>query len=61
MQSRALATVALIGFNLFSAHAQTSSPVLTGDQIVERASPAVVLILAGSEGQTSAIGSGLVV
>src|SRR5712664_2067574 len=42
-------------------HAQTSPP-LSGDQIIERASPAVVLILAGSgDGKVTAIGSGLIV
>jgi S1-C subfamily serine protease len=41
--------------------AQISSQ-LSGDQIIERASPAVVLILAGSgDGKVAAIGSGLVV
>ena len=41
--------------------AQTSLP-LSGDQIIERASPAVVLILAGSgDGKVTAIGSGLIV
>jgi len=41
--------------------AQTSPP-LSGDQIIERASPAVVLILAGSgDGKVTAIGSGLIV
>lgn len=41
--------------------AQTSPP-LSGDQIIERASPAVVLILAGSgDGKVAAIGSGLIV
>ena len=41
--------------------AQTSPP-LSGDQIIERASPAVVLILAGSgDGKVVAMGSGLIV
>lgn len=41
--------------------AQTS-PQLSGDQIIERASPALVLILAGSgDGKVAAIGSGLIV
>ena len=41
--------------------AQTEPP-LSGDQIIERASPAVVLILAGSgDGKLTAIGSGLIV
>ncbi len=41
--------------------AQSSTP-LSGDQIIERASPAVVLILAGSgDGKVVAIGSGLIV
>jgi len=41
--------------------AQTSPP-LSGDQIIERASPAAVLILAGSgDGKVAAIGSGLIV
>jgi trypsin-like peptidase len=43
------------------AAAQTT-PMLSGEQIIDRASPAVVLILAGSgDGQVAAIGSGLVV
>lgn len=60
MQSTTLATVAFLLFNFSSVYAQTGTPTLTGDQIVEHVSPAVVLILAGSEGQVSAIGSGLV-
>ncbi len=45
-----------------SALAQTVPAALTGDQIVERASPSVVLILAGpGDGQVSAIGSGVIV
>lgn len=43
------------------APAQTTAPTLSGDQIVERVSPAVVLVLVGSgDGQLAAIGSGLV-
>jgi hypothetical protein len=39
-----------------------TSPQLSGDQIIERASPAVVLILAGSgDGRVAAVGSGLIV
>lgn len=41
---------------------QTSLPALPGNQVVERVSPAVVLVLAGSGAQEiSAIGSGLIV
>ena len=37
-------------------------PQLSGDQVIEHASPAVVLILAGSgDGKVAAIGSGLIV
>jgi trypsin-like peptidase len=44
------------------APAQTSTPTLSGEQIIERVSPAVVLILVGSgDGQVAAIGSGLAV
>src|SRR5262252_4810771 len=39
-----------------------ATPPMSGDQIIERASPVVVLILAGSgDGRTAAIGSGLIV
>jgi hypothetical protein len=57
----------LIVFFLFFATlpnlvAQTTTATLSGDQIIDRASPAVVLILAGSgDGQVAAIGSGLIV
>jgi hypothetical protein len=61
MRSRALPFITLLAFLISSAQAQTRNTVLASDQIVERASPAVVLILSGSEGQLSAIGSGLVV
>ncbi len=46
----------------YQAVAQAPQMALTGDQIIEKASPAVVLILAGSgDGQVAAIGSGLIV
>lgn len=60
--TRALPPLAFILFTLPTLLAQTGTPALSGDQIVERASPAVVLILAGAgDGQVSAIGSGLIV
>ncbi len=45
-----------------TAAAQTGPAAFTGDQIIERVSPAVVLILAGGgDGRVDAIGSGLIV
>src|SRR5713101_9617613 len=53
---------ALFALRLSSAMAQTTEPALSGDQIVDRVSPAVVLILVSSgDGQVSGIGSGLIV
>lgn len=58
-----LRTIAIFSMLVHNAllGAQTSAP-LSGDQIVERASPVVVLILAGSgDGKVAAVGSGLIV
>ena len=53
---------ALFAVGLCSAMAQTTEPALSGDQVVDRVSPAVVLILVSSgDGQVSGIGSGLIV
>jgi S1-C subfamily serine protease len=53
---------ALFAFGLSTAMAQTTEPTLSGSQIVDRVSPAVVLILVSSgDGQVSSIGSGLIV
>ncbi len=62
MRSRkALAVLLLLPLILSISRAQTP-PALSGDQIVERVSPAVVLILAGSgDGRVTAIGSGLII
>lgn len=60
--AKALAIVTFLGATLSNALAQTSTPALSGDQIIDRVSPAVVLILAGpGDGQVSGIGSGLLV
>ena len=59
---RSVACLVLLFGTFSSVIAQTTAPTLSGDQIIERASPAVVLILAGSgDGEVSAIGSGLIV
>jgi hypothetical protein len=56
----------LVGFLAFAilsrANAQATAPVLSGDQVIDHASPAVVLILVSTgNGQVSGIGSGLIV
>jgi hypothetical protein len=57
-----IAAVTLIATALSRASAQTTAPALSGDQIVDQVSPAVVLILVSSgNGQVSGIGSGLIV
>lgn len=59
---RLLIAVLLIITATVAAAQQAGAPALSGDQIVDRVSPAVVLILAGSgDGQVGAVGSGLVV
>lgn len=59
----AMALIIGVAVPVSSSLAQTgASPALSGDQIVERVSPAVVLILAGAgDGQVAAVGSGLIV
>jgi Trypsin-like peptidase domain len=56
----------LSGFLAFSAlstaNAQTTAPAMSGDQVIDHVSPAVVLILVSTgNGQVSGIGSGLIV
>src|SRR5260370_1660571 len=56
----------LAGFLAFvalaRANAQATAPALSGDQVVDHVSPAVVLILVSTgNGQVSGIGSGLIV
>jgi len=60
---KGLAVATLLAVPLSNAIAQTgSSPPLAGEEIVDRASPAVVLILVGAgDGQVSAVGSGVIV
>ena len=59
---RAVADLVLYNLTLSLTLAQTPPSVLAGEQIIDRASPAVVLILAGpGDGKVSAIGSGLVI
>jgi S1-C subfamily serine protease len=61
VSAKLLTLVTFLSGALAAAGAQTTAPVLTGDQVVERAAPAVVLILAGSgDGRVSALGSGLI-
>ena len=53
---------ALLALSVCGAMAQTAETALSGDQIVDRVSPAVVLILVSSgDGRVSGIGSGLIV
>ena len=57
-----IAAITLFAASLPIANAQTTAPALSGDQVVEHASPAVVLILVSTgNGQVSGIGSGLIV
>jgi len=57
-----IAAVTLVAIALSRASAQTTAPALSGDQVVDQVSPAVVLILVSSgNGQVSGIGSGLIV
>ena len=57
-----IAAITLLAASLPIANAQTTAPALSGDQVVEHASPAVVLILVSTgNGQVSGIGSGLIV
>jgi hypothetical protein len=58
---KTLPALLLMAAMISHAAAQTTAPTLTGEQIIDRVSPAVVLILAGGDGQVAAIGSGLVV
>src|SRR5215471_14231210 len=57
-----LAAATLIAFSASKTMAQSAESALSGDQVVDRVSPAVVLILASSgNGQVSGIGSGIIV
>ena len=57
-----LATAALFALPIPRALAQSTESALSGDQVIDRVSPAVVLILVSSgDGQVSGIGSGLIV
>ena len=59
---RMLAAAALFAIPVSNAMPQATETALSGDQIVDRVSPAVVLILVSSgDGQVSGIGSGLIV
>src|SRR5229473_414012 len=60
--AKMLAAAAFFAITLSGANAQTTAPTLSGDEVVDRVSPAVVLILVSSgDGQVSGIGSGLIV
>ena len=62
MSARFFSILLIFALSLFVAAAQTSSPALPGNQVVDRVSPAVVLVLAGSGSQeVSAISSGVIV
>jgi hypothetical protein len=60
--AKMLTLISFLATNLYSAIAQTTAPAMSADQIVDRISPAMVLILAGSgDGHVAAVGSGLIV
>ena len=60
--AKILAAAALFAIPVSKAMPQATEPALSGDQVVDRVSPAVVLILVSSgDGQVSGIGSGLIV
>src|SRR5260370_33681590 len=57
-----IAAVTLLAAALSRPNAQTTAPALSGDQVIDHVSPAVVLILVSTgNGQVSGIGSGLIV
>ena len=60
---RKLMLTGLLAFvALYRANAQTTAPAMSGDQVIDQVSPAVVLILVSTgNGQVSGIGSGLIV
>ena len=60
--AKMLAATAFFAISVSNAIAQTTAPTLSGDEVVDRVSPAVVLILVSSgDGQLSGIGSGLII
>src|SRR5713226_5894201 len=60
--AKIIAAVTLLAAALSRANAQTTAPALSGDQVIDHVSPAVVLVLVSSGGgQVSGIGSGLIV
>src|SRR5712691_9919160 len=62
MRKLMLAAGVLAFVALARANAQATAPALSGDQVVDHVSPAVVLILVSTgNGQVSGIGSGLIV
>src|SRR5438552_3300361 len=59
---RIIAAVTLLATALSTATAQTTAPALSGDQVVDRVSPAAVSILVGKgDGQVAGVASGVIV
>jgi hypothetical protein len=57
-----LAAVTLLATALSRASAQTTAPALSGDQVVDRISPAAVSILVGKgDGQVAGVASGVII
>jgi len=57
-----LAAVTLLATALSRASAQTTAPALSGDQVVDRVSPAAVSILVGKgDGQVAGVASGVII
>jgi putative serine protease PepD len=62
MRSAQILAMAAVLASPISTLAQSTESVLSGDQVIDRVSPAVVLILVSSgDGQVSGIGSGVIV
>ena len=60
--AKMLAAAAFFTITLSTAMAQTTAPALSGDQVVERVSPAAVSILVGKgDGQVTGVGSGVII
>jgi len=60
--AKMLSAVAFFGVALSTAIAQTTAPALSGDQVVERVSPAAVSILVGKgDGQLAGVASGVII